>query len=48
MFDEDFEADAYKDCATDSLYVEFDTLAKCNAKHTAYDRKQEAHDGYND
>ena len=36
MFDEDFETDAYKDCATNSLYVEFDAFAKRHAKHTTY------------
>ena len=47
MFDEDFETDANKDCATDSLYVEFDAFAKSNTKHTSHECEQETNDGYN-
>ena len=47
MFDEDFETDAYKDCATNSLYVEFDAFAKCYTKHTAHKSKQETNHGNN-
>jgi hypothetical protein len=47
VFDEDFETDAYKDCATNSLYVEFDAFAKRHAKHTTHYSKQETNHGNN-
>ena len=47
MFNKDFKTDAYKDCATDSLYVEFDAFAECNTKHTTHYSKQKTNHGKN-
>ena len=47
MFNKYFETDAYKDCAPDSLYVEFDAFTKCNAKYAAHERKQKTNHGNN-